>query len=83
MTSRMRFGQTDNAGVANWGKIAAALILTRHLSGSEENLEIDPKTLRGMVDFAPRIRALGAGTLRLLSCWPIARSATPKSCGGR
>jgi hypothetical protein len=53
MTSRMVFGQSDNAGVANWGKIAAALILTRSMSGSEENLEIESKTLKGMVAFTP------------------------------
>ncbi len=82
MTSRMRFGQTDNAGVANWGKIAAALILTRHLSGSEENLEIDPENAAGAWSISrPRIRALGANLL-LSSCWPIARSATPEVAAG-
>lgn len=53
MTSRMAFHQTDNSGVANWGKIAQALVLTRQMSGSQENLDIDPQTLRGMVDFVP------------------------------
>jgi hypothetical protein len=53
MTSRMSFRQSDNPGVANWGKIGAALILTRHMSGSQENLDIDVKTLKGMVDYVP------------------------------
>ena len=40
-------------GRPNWGKIAEALIMMRTMCGSEENLDIDAKTLKGMVAYAP------------------------------
>ena len=36
-------------GPPNWGKIAEALLMTRVMSGSEENPGIDEKTFRGML----------------------------------
>lgn len=36
-------------GPPNWGKIADSLLLARVMCGSEENLDVDAKTLRGML----------------------------------
>ncbi len=36
-------------GPPNWGKIAEALLMTRVMSGSEENAAIDEKTFKGML----------------------------------
>ena len=52
-TSRMPFSGPVGSGQPNWGKITEALIMTRLMSGSEQNLDIDPKTIKGMIDFAP------------------------------
>ena len=37
-------------GPPNWGKIAESLVLARLMSGSEENLDVDAKTLQGMLE---------------------------------
>ena len=54
-------------GPPNWGKIAESLILARVMSGSEENLDVDRKTLEGM----------------LASPWMVVNpeAPTPVSCG--
>ena len=36
-------------GPPNWGKIAESLIMARLMSGSEENLDVEQKTLEGML----------------------------------
>lgn len=36
-------------GTANWGKIAESLIMTRLMSGSDENLDIQEKMLEGLI----------------------------------
>ena len=45
--------QTDyfSVGAMCWGKIAEAMIMTRLMSGSMENLDIEEQSLRGMIAF--------------------------------
>ena len=40
-------------GPPNWGKIAEALLLTRLMSGSEENIDVDAKSFEGMISDVP------------------------------
>src|ERR1041384_929280 len=47
-----RIGGSDS-GAPNWGKIAEALVMARVMSGSQENLEIEGKTFKGMVGWMP------------------------------
>ena len=41
----------DGGGAPNWGKIYDAIILTRTMSGSKENLDIEAGTLEGMIKY--------------------------------
>lgn len=40
-------------GPPNWGKIAQALLLTRIMCGSEENVDVDSKMFEGMITDVP------------------------------
>jgi len=42
----------DHGQHQNWGKIVEALILTRQMCGSEVNLDIELKSIQGMMDYA-------------------------------
>ena len=52
-TSRMPCSGPVGSGTPNWGKIAEALIMTRLMSGSELNLDKDPKMIKGMIASDP------------------------------
>jgi len=51
LTSKLIGG--SDSGAPNWGKIAEALMMARMMSGSQENLDIDGKTFKGMVAWMP------------------------------
>ena len=51
LTSKLIGG--SDSGAPNWGKIAEALMMARVMSGSQENLETDGKTFKGMVAWMP------------------------------
>src|SRR5215471_5005191 len=53
MTSKLVGG--SDSGAPNWGKIAEALMMARVMSGSQENLDVDGKTFRGMVTWMPDV----------------------------
>jgi len=38
-------------GPPNWGKIAESILLTRVMSGSKENMDVDAKTFQGMIKY--------------------------------
>ena len=44
-------GGADGGGAPNWGKIYDGIILTRIMSGSKENLDIEAGTLEGMIKY--------------------------------
>lgn len=44
-------GGPEGGGAPNWGKIYDGIVLTRNMSGSEENLDIEAKTLEGMIQY--------------------------------
>jgi hypothetical protein len=46
-----RFAPGDGGGAPNWGKISDAIILTRSMCGSRENLEIEAGTITGMIKY--------------------------------
>jgi hypothetical protein len=46
-----RFAPGDGGGAPNWGKISDAIILTRSMCGSRENLDIEAQTLAGMIHY--------------------------------
>jgi len=47
------------AGPPNWGKISESLLFTRLMSGSEENLDIEARTLQGMMAEPARVSPAG------------------------
>lgn len=49
MTEKM-YAPNMDAGVANWGKCSEARILMRTICGSTVNLDIEQKTLEGMIE---------------------------------
>ena len=49
-----RFAPGDGGGAPNWGKISDAIILTRSMCGSRENLDIEAGTLDGNDPLHPR-----------------------------
>src|SRR5438045_3844212 len=53
LTSKLIGG--SDSGAPNWGKIAEALMMARVMSGSQENLDIDGKTFKGMVAWMPDV----------------------------
>src|ERR1043166_4527357 len=53
LTSKLVGG--SDSGAPNWGKIAEALMMTRAMSGSQENLDLDGKTFKGMVAGMPDV----------------------------
>ena len=50
MSERM-YAPTMDAGAANWGKVMEALVLMRSVCGENQNLDIESKSLKGMLDY--------------------------------
>ena len=44
-------GGPEGGGAPNWGKIYDALVLTRHMSGSQEYLDLEEATFNGMIRY--------------------------------
>jgi hypothetical protein len=44
-------GSPEGGGAPNWGKIYDALVLTRHMSGSQEYLDLEEATFNGMIRY--------------------------------
>ena len=53
LTSKLVGG--SDSGAPNWGKIAEALMMARVMSGSQENLDVDGRTFKGMVAWMPDV----------------------------
>jgi hypothetical protein len=76
-----RFAPGDGGGAPNWGKISDAIILTRSMCGSHENLDIEAKTIEGMIHYIRGRNSVPSArvTMSLMSLYQ--QSSDPKLYG--